>query len=367
MYGVQLDQLAVHLAVSEVRTRALTARWRDRGYADSARLGPGRPWVWLTRAGLLACGLPYRPSPPALARLGHLRAVTAVRMALESAPGYAAAGAYWRSERRLRARMGSRVPLREHLPDGEVHWPGPDAPPEGDVPVSDAPAGAPAWAGECWAIEAELTRKTVRRTTAIMAEILTRTGDYGCPAAEVRIPGVPPRHARVLYLCSAAARPTVLRAREALPPALASRVEVRGLPAAAALTDAARAGPPRPPAPAPAGPPPAGPPPAGPRPPAGPAPAGPPPAGPPPAGPPPASAPPTSAFPAGPAPAAPPPAGPTPAAPPPAGPTPPAPPPAGPTPAAPPAGSPRSGIAPDGPHAARSRRVSPPRNRETPA
>jgi hypothetical protein len=92
MYGVQLDQLAVRLALSEVRARALAARWRERGYAESARLGPGRPWIWLTRDGLLACGLPYRPAPPALARLAHLRAVTAVRMALESAPGYLAAG-----------------------------------------------------------------------------------------------------------------------------------------------------------------------------------------------------------------------------------------------------------------------------------
>ncbi|HEY8045482.1 MAG TPA: hypothetical protein VIF35_14520, partial [Streptosporangiaceae bacterium] len=223
MYGVQLDQLAVRLAVTEVRARGLTGRWRGQGYADSARLGPGRPWVWLTRAGLLACGLPYRPAPPALARLAHLRAVTAVRMALESAPGYLAAGAYWRSERRLRARMGSRVPLREHLPDGEVHWPDPAGPgpagpgPAGpglDGPAADgldlagsAPAegtgAAPPWAGECWAIEAELTRKTVRRTAAIMAEILTRTGDYGCLAAETRVPGAAPRHARVLYLCSA--------------------------------------------------------------------------------------------------------------------------------------------------------------------
>ncbi|MGD0925618.1 MAG: hypothetical protein ABR926_10550 [Streptosporangiaceae bacterium] len=234
MYGVQLDQLAVELGVSEVRARALAARWREQGYADSARLGPGRPWVWLTRAGLLACGLPYRPAPPALARLAHLRAVTAVRIALESAPGYTAAGAHWRGERRLRARMGSRVPLREHLPDGEVHWPDP-----GETPAGAAVA-APAWAGECWAIEAELTRKTVRRTAAIMTEILTRTGDYGCPAAEVRVPGVAPRHARVLYLCSAAARPTVVRARDALPGALAVRVEIRGLPASAAL-DAGRA------------------------------------------------------------------------------------------------------------------------------
>jgi hypothetical protein len=246
MYGVQLDQLAVRLAVSEVRARALAARWREQGYAESARLGPGRPWVWLTRDGLLACGLPYRLAPPALARLAHLRAVTAVRMALESAPGYLTAGAYWRSERRLRARMGSRVPLREHLPDGEVHWPDPDSPdpagPDlvGPDLVGRAPdggsGGAPPWAGECWAIEAELTRKTVRRTVAIMAEILTRTGDYGCPAAEVRVPGALPRHARVLYLCSAAARPTVIRARDALPGPLTARVEIRGLPAGAALT-----------------------------------------------------------------------------------------------------------------------------------
>jgi hypothetical protein len=232
MYGVQVDQLAVWLAVSEARARALGARWREQGYAESARLGPGRAWVWLTGPGLVACGLPYRSVPPALARLAHLRAVTAVRIALESAPGYTAAEAHWRSERRLRARMGSRVPLREHLPDGEVHWP--DA---GEAAAGPAAVAAPAWAGECWAIEAELTRKTVRRTAAIMTEILARTGDYGCPAAEVQVPGRPPRHARVLYLCSAAARPTVRRARDALPGSLAVRVEIRGLPAGAGLAD----------------------------------------------------------------------------------------------------------------------------------
>jgi hypothetical protein len=43
------------------------------------------------------------------------------------------------------------------------------------------------------------------------------------------VPGAPPRHARVVYLCSAAARPTVARARTALP-GLAGQVEIRGLP-----------------------------------------------------------------------------------------------------------------------------------------
>jgi hypothetical protein len=248
MYGVQLDLLAARLAIREPAARATVTRWRQQGYADWAQLGPGGRWVWLTQAGLAACGLPYRAGAPALPRLAHLRAVTAVRLALEAAPGYAAAGGYWRSERRLRARMGSRVPLREHLPDGEVHWP--DGSPELDSPELDSPEldspgrgspgrGSPgrgstvAWAGECWAIEAELTRKTVARTAAIMTEILTRTGDYGCPAAEVRVPGRAPRHTRVLYLCSPAARPVVLRARRALGPALAARIEVRSLPAAA--------------------------------------------------------------------------------------------------------------------------------------
>lgn len=170
------------------------------------------------QGGLAACGAPYAAAPPALGRLAHIRAVVAARLALESAPAYAAAGGYWRSERRLRSRM-RRVGLREHLPDGEVHWP--------------AGTGS-AWAGECWAIEAELTPKTTRRTVAIMREVLARTGDYGCPAAEVRAPGEPPRHARVVYVCAPAARRTVARAREELG-GLAARVEIRLLPPGAAM------------------------------------------------------------------------------------------------------------------------------------
>jgi hypothetical protein len=220
MYAVQTDQLAARLGVSHARGQAISLAWRRAGYAESARLGPGRPWLWLTRRGLAACGLPYPATPPALSRLAHLRAVTAVRLALESAAGYRQAEAYWRGERRLRARAGGRVGLREHIPDGEVHWP------------DGCGAG---WAGECWAIEAELTRKTVTRTAAIMHEILTRTGDYGCAADQVRVAGAAPRHARVIYLCSPAARPTVLRARESLGGA-GGRIEVRDLPTGAGMS-----------------------------------------------------------------------------------------------------------------------------------
>jgi hypothetical protein len=222
MYGLQLDQLAA-LTGGERSARSAAARWRELGYAETARLSPGAAWLWVTRAGLAACGLGYRPGRPALARLAHIRAVTAARIALEATEGYRAASAFWRCERRIRSRHG--VGLRQHLPDAEVHWP------DGAHGQDGSPMG---WAGECWAVEAELTPKTVARTTAIMREILFRTGDYGCPAADVSVPGRPPRHARALYLCSPAALPTVLRARAALGP-LAARIEVRDLPPGALL------------------------------------------------------------------------------------------------------------------------------------
>ncbi len=221
MYGVQLDQLCPLLGLTGRQARALVTRWTGRNLAESAVLGPGPPWVWLTRRGLQACGVRYAAAPPALPRLAHIRAVTAIRLALEAVPGYRDGGAHWRSERHLRARLGGRLGARDHLPDGEVHWP--DA-------VTSAPA--PAWAGECWAIEAELTPKTVARTTAIMRELLARTGDYGCSAAEARVPGLPSRHARAIYLCSPAATGTVARARDALG-RLGARVEIRSLPAGA--------------------------------------------------------------------------------------------------------------------------------------
>jgi hypothetical protein len=222
MYGIQLDQLA-GLTGGERSARAAAARWRELGYAESARLSRGAAWLWVTRAGLAACGLGYGPAQPALSRLAHIRAVAAARIALEATGGYRAANAFWRCERRIRSRHG--VGVRQHLPDGEVHWPDGALGPDGE------PIG---WAGECWAVEAELTPKTVARTTAIMREILLRTGDYGCPAAEVAVPGRPPRHARALYLCSPAALPTVLRARAELGP-LSARVEVRDLPPDAPL------------------------------------------------------------------------------------------------------------------------------------
>jgi hypothetical protein len=78
--------------------------------------------------------------------------VLAVRLSLQDSPAYRDGRAWWRSERRIRAAAGGRVGTG-HVPDAEVSWP--------DVPGSS-------YAGELWAIEAELTPKPLARTTAIM-------------------------------------------------------------------------------------------------------------------------------------------------------------------------------------------------------
>lgn len=217
MYGVQLDHLAVVLGVSADQARGVAVRWRNLGLAESSRLGPGPPWVWATRPGLTACGLRYAAEPPPSSRLAHIRAVTAIRLALQDTAAYRRARACWRGERRMRAEC--RTGMHDHLPDGELHWPH---------------QAASSWAGECWAIRAELTRKTVADTARTMWELLARTGDYGCSGAQAAEPGRPPRHARVLYLCSPAALPVVVQARDELG-ALGARIEVMKLPASAAL------------------------------------------------------------------------------------------------------------------------------------
>lgn len=98
------------------------------------------------------------------------------------------------------------------MPDAEIHWPSLD--------------GSP-YAGQVWAIEAELTPKPLARTTAIMRGLLARTSDYG-PGTDRT--GTGPRYAQVVYLTAPAARPVVDRAAAALPAGLAARVVARDLP-----------------------------------------------------------------------------------------------------------------------------------------
>jgi hypothetical protein len=214
MYGAPYDLLAACLGVRDDRLRAIVARWRRAGYAATGRLGAGPAWCWVTRAGLAVTGLAYTPARPAAARLAHLRAVLAIRLSLEASDAYQQGRAWWRCERRIRAAIGGRAAA--HVPDAEISWP--------DLPGS-------AYAGECWAIEAELTPKPLARTAAIMAALATRTTDYHPSAA----PGSGPRYHRVVYLAAPPARGVTERAAASLAPPLAARVSVRDLPPGALL------------------------------------------------------------------------------------------------------------------------------------
>jgi hypothetical protein len=109
-----------------------------------------------------------------------------------------------------------RRPGHRPRADAEVSWP--------DLPTSPYP-------GECWAIEAELTPKSLARTAAIMAALAARTADYYPGSA----PGAGPRYTRVIYLAAPPARGVTGRAAASLPPSVAARVTVRDLPPGALL------------------------------------------------------------------------------------------------------------------------------------
>jgi hypothetical protein len=143
MHAVQLDQLAVVLGIAPEQASGLVSRWRNLGLAESARLGPGPAWVWVSRTGLAACGLPYPAGPPAPSRLARTRAVTAVRLTLQATTAYRRARATWRGERGIHA--GRLDGFRGSVPDGELHWPR---------------GAAVSWAGQCWAVQAEVARAT---------------------------------------------------------------------------------------------------------------------------------------------------------------------------------------------------------------
>jgi hypothetical protein len=202
-YAAPYDLLADALDVPSARVRAVAARWRSAGYAATGVLGPGPAWCWLTPAGMAACGHPWPARPPALSRLAHVRAVLAARLWLQSSPGWAGGGAWWRSERRIRAALPPPRVGIPHVADAEVHWP-------------SSPPGP--HAGLVWAIEVELTPKPAARTARIIAGLLAH-----------------PRYAQVVYLCSPAARPVITAAAGALPEAQRGRVAVRDLPPVAFL------------------------------------------------------------------------------------------------------------------------------------
>jgi len=178
----------------------VVARWCAEGRAATGQQTLGEPWVWATRKGLEACGLNTKLVRPMEKRLRHTHAVTDVRLAVERTSAYRQARGSWRAERFIRDRQypGQTV----HVPDGEVRW--------------SADTGAP-WAGETWAVEVELTRKTVQRLISIMQVALSQ----------------PPGYARLVYACSPESVRAVLAARAELDAPLASRIDVHNLPKSA--------------------------------------------------------------------------------------------------------------------------------------
>jgi len=196
-YGAPYDLLAAALRVTPERVPGVVARWRRAGYAATGRLGPGPAWCWLTRAGMAATGLGFPAVRPALGRLAHVRAVLAARLWLAAGQAWQDGQAWWHSERRLRA-AAPAAGRAGHLPDAEIHWP--------SLP------GSP-YAGQVWAVEAELTPKPAERTVQIMTGLLS-----------------PMRYALVAYLAAPAALPVVTRAAASLPPGEQARIIVRELP-----------------------------------------------------------------------------------------------------------------------------------------
>ena len=94
------------------------------------------------------------------------------------------------------------------MPDAEIWWPSTDTSP---------------YPGQVWAVEVELTAKSLGRTTAIMGGLLSG----------------PARYAQVLYLTAPPARPVVTRAAAGIPADRQARIIIRDLPPAAFTPEAA--------------------------------------------------------------------------------------------------------------------------------
>ncbi len=141
--------------LSPAATREVVGRWVRAGWVDARKIFGTQPaWVWLTRAGLDAVGLPYRDWMPKESGLGHFHAVNAVRVWLEGEDMKTGQIKAWVSERQLRYDHGQQGFVgggRVHVPDAVVQYDGYDI-----------------------AIEVELSAKSMQRTKDIMAELVNR-------------------------------------------------------------------------------------------------------------------------------------------------------------------------------------------------
>ncbi|WP_280450165.1 hypothetical protein [Nocardia brasiliensis] len=138
-YGAQIDVVAEMLRVSISRAYRITAKWTAAGMISEKRLRPvlGPSWIFPTRSAAEALlGRPVRYWVPTPKMAAHTRAVLELRLALTGMDLDR-----WTSERQLRSEVGllKAGQLRPHIHDGRYLTSG----------------------GELWAVEVELTAKSI--------------------------------------------------------------------------------------------------------------------------------------------------------------------------------------------------------------
>jgi hypothetical protein len=144
-YAISVAQLARLIGRTHRTGRWLRDRWRHAGWIESRPLTRNGPsFLWLTPLGVRVARSPYRTWRPNASMVGHIEAVTDVRLLLEQELRLGD----WICERSLPQHSTSRSQVRSHLPDG----------------VLDT-------GGEQIAIEVELSLKSRSRLAAILEQL----------------------------------------------------------------------------------------------------------------------------------------------------------------------------------------------------
>lgn len=147
-YAVSVEQLSALIGRSVHTGRWLRDRWRKAGWVESHQiLAGGRSFLWLTAEGSRVACSPYRRWSPNPGLIGHIEAVTDVRLVLERELRLGP----WRCERALAKELWSTPRTRPHLPDGVLGGP------QGSI-----------------AVEVELTLKSRVRLEPIVAKLAER-------------------------------------------------------------------------------------------------------------------------------------------------------------------------------------------------
>ena len=144
-YTVSVAQLARLIGRTHRTGRWLRDRWRHAGWIESRPLTRDGPsFLWLTAPGARIAQSPYRIWRPNVSMVGHIEAVTDVRLLLERELRLGD----WICERSLAQGSPSRSEVRPHLPDGILD--------SGDEQI---------------AVEVELSLKSRSRLAAIVEQL----------------------------------------------------------------------------------------------------------------------------------------------------------------------------------------------------